>query len=64
MTNIKMININNKVVRVYKNNLFKNFMLYLGLCHHILEFLLKKVYSKFGSFIENFENAGDFEFLS
>ena len=29
MTNIKMININNKVVRVYKNNLFKNFMLYL-----------------------------------
>jgi len=64
MTNVKMINIKNKIVRVYKNNQFKNFMLYFGFMPpHTGIFVKKKVYNKFGTFIENFENAGDFEFL-
>ena len=64
MTNIKIINKKNKIVRIDKNTFFKNFIFYF--CYmppHPGIFVRKKVYNNFGKFIENFENAGDFEFL-
>ena len=64
MSNVKMVNNKNKIIRVYKNDLFRNFMFYLGyMPPHPGIFLKKEIYNKFGYFLENLENAGDFEFL-
>lgn len=64
MSNVKMVNKKDKIIRVYKNDLFRNFMFYLGyMPPHPGIFLKKEIYNKFGYFVENLENAGDFEFL-
>ena len=64
MTNIKIINKKNQILRIYKNNYFKSFMFYFGLMPpHPGIFVKKKVYEDFGYFREEFKNAGDFEFL-
>ena len=64
MSNIKIINRENQILRIYKNNFFKNFMFYFGMMPpHPGIFVKKKVYENFGYFREEFKNAGDFEFL-
>jgi len=64
MTNIKIINKKNQILRIYRNNYFKSFMFYFGLMPpHPGIFVKKKVYENFGYFREEFKNAGDFEFL-
>lgn len=64
MSNVKIINKNNKVIRVYKNNFFKKYMFYFGLMPpHPGIFVKKNIYLKHGYFKEDFHNAGDFEFL-
>lgn len=64
MTNVKIINKKNKIVRIYKNNYFRKFMFYLGhMPPHPGIFIKKEIYVKYGLFNENFDNAGDFELL-
>ena len=64
MTNVRIVNKKNQIVRIYKNNFFKNFIFYFGhMPPHPGVFVKKDVYSKYGLFVEDFENAGDFEFL-
>ena len=64
MTNIKIINKKDQILRIYRSNFFKKFMFYFGLMPpHPGIFVKKKVYENFGYFREEFKNAGDFEFL-
>ena len=64
MTNVKIFTKKNKLIRIYKSNSFKNFMFYFGhMPPHTGIFVKKEVYEKYGFFIEDFQNAGDFEFL-
>ncbi len=64
MSNVKIINKQNKVKRIYKSSNFKNYMFYFGhMPAHTGIFVKKEVYENYGYFIENFNNAGDFEFL-
>ena len=64
MSNVKIVNKNDKIIRVYKNNFFKRYMFYFGLMPpHPGIFVKKNIYLKYGLFKENFQNAGDFEFL-
>ena len=64
MSNIKIVNKNNQIIRVYKNNFFHKYMFYFGLMPpHPGIFVKKSIYLKYGFFKEQFENAGDFEFL-
>ena len=64
MSNIKMVNEKDKIIRIYKNNSFYNFMFYFGMMPpHTGIFVKKEVYTNFGYFREDFKNAGDFEFL-
>ena len=64
MSNIKIVNEKDKVIRIYKNNSFYNFMFYFGMMPpHTGIFVKKEVYTNFGYFREDFKNAGDFEFL-
>lgn len=64
MSNVKIISKKNIVKRIYKSNNFKNYMFYFGhMPPHTGIFVKKKIYENYGYFIENFNNAGDFEFL-
>tara|TARA_B100000900_G_scaffold378641_1_gene362967 strand:- start:551 stop:1303 length:753 start_codon:yes stop_codon:yes gene_type:complete len=64
MTNIRIINKKNQILRIYKNNFFKSFMFYFGLMPpHPGIFVKKNIYENLGFFKEEFKNAGDFEFL-
>ncbi len=64
MSNIKIINNRNRLKRIYKSNNFKNYMFYFGhMPPHTGIFVKKKIYENFGYFVENLNNAGDFEFL-
>ena len=64
MSNVKILNKNEKIIRVYKNKFFKRYMFYFGLMPpHPGIFVKKNIYLKYGFFNEDFHNAGDFEFL-
>ena len=66
MSNIKIVNEKDKVIRIYKNNSFFNLMFYFGYdatSYRHFSFVKKDVYTNFGYFREDFKNAGDFEFL-
>ena len=64
ISNIEMINKNDNIIRNYKSNNFKKFMFYFGhMPPHPGVFIKKEIYEKYGLFSENYENAGDFEFL-
>jgi len=64
MSNVKIYTKKNKIIRIYKSNRFKNFMFYFGyMPPHPGVFVKKDVYKKYGYFLEDFQNAGDFEFL-
>ena len=52
-----------KVIRNYKANSFKKWMLYLGFSPpHPSTFFSKKIYKKFGLYNKKYNIAGDFEF--
>ena len=64
ISNVKIINKEQKVIRIYKCNFFKNFMFYFGLMPpHPGIFIKREIYSKYGKFMEKFNTAGDFEFI-
>ena len=64
ISNVKIINKEQKVIRNYKCNYFKNFMFYFGLMPpHPGIFIKREIYEKYGKFVEKFNNAGDFEFI-
>lgn len=64
MTNIKIINDKNEIVRIYKNNFFEKYLFYFGyMPPHPGIFIKKEIYNNYGYYKENFKNAGDFEFL-
>lgn len=64
LSNVKIINKEQKVIRNYKCDLFKNFMFYFGLMPpHPGIFIKREVYLKYGKFNEKFNTAGDFEFI-
>ncbi len=64
MTNIKIINDKNEIVRIYKNNFFKKNLFYFGYMQpHPGIFIKKEIYHSYGYYKEDFKNAGDFEFL-
>jgi len=64
ISNVKIVNNHEKPIRDYKCNSFNNFMFYFGhMPPHPGIFIKKSIYSKFGKFLEEFENAGDFEFI-
>ena len=53
-----------KVIRNYKANSFKKWMLYLGFSPpHPSTFVRKKIYKKFGLYNKKYKIAGDFEFF-
>jgi len=53
-----------KVIRNYKANSFKKWMLYLGFSPpHPSTFFSKKIYKKFGLYNKKYNIAGDFEFF-
>jgi glycosyltransferase involved in cell wall biosynthesis len=53
-----------KIIRKYKANFFKRWMLYLGYSPpHPSTFLKKKIYKKYGLYKKKYSIAGDFEFF-
>ena len=64
MTNVKILDEKNEIIRIYKNRFFKKYLFHFGyMPPHPGIFIRKDVYDKLGHFNENFKNAGDFEFL-
>ena len=64
MSNVEIINEKKYIIRNYSCDKFNNFMFYFGhMPPHPGVFVRKQLYHKHGLFEEDFENAGDFEFL-
>jgi|TARA_B110000003_G_C16641834_1_gene530491 glycosyltransferase involved in cell wall biosynthesis len=64
MSNVEIVNEKKYIIRNYNCNNFSNYMFYFGhMPPHPGIFIRKRLYIKYGLFEEDFENAGDYEFL-